>query len=94
MSMACLVCIPGVAFGAALSVSVAIAGESEDGKALFEARCSDCHDRPEITDWAGQWSDPADRRARLDGLLRKHYPPPEDERQAIVDYLISDVRSQ
>lgn len=94
MSMARLVCISGFVIGAALSASVAIAGESEDGEALFEARCSDCHDRPEITDWAGQWSDPADRRDRLDGLLQEHYPPPENERQAIIDYLIAGVRSQ
>ena len=94
MSMARLICTPGVAFGAALSVRVAIAGESEDGEALFEARCSDCHDRPEITDWAGQWSDPADRRVRLDELLQEHHPPPEDERQAIIDYLIAAVWSR
>lgn len=94
MSMVSLVRIPGFVFVAALSVHVAIAGEPDDGKALFEARCSDCHDRPEITEWVGQWSDPADRQARLDGLLRKHYPPTEDERQAIIDYLMAAVRSQ
>lgn len=58
-----------------------------DGKALFDAQCGQCHGPRDIAYWGRTRRDAALRAEWLDNLLKRHYPPAEAERAAIVRYI-------
>lgn len=60
---------------------------AETGQELFAAQCADCHGDRDIAFWARQYPDEDDRRAWLDRFLQRHYPPPEEQRALIIDYI-------
>lgn len=70
--------------GWALSVP---ARATEAGEAAFKARCAACHGPRDIQYWGRQRPDAAARKAWLEQLLRRHYPPPAAELAPIVDYI-------
>jgi mono/diheme cytochrome c family protein len=63
------------------------AADPEAAAAAFEARCAACHGPREFPYWASLHPDPDARRAWLDGLLQRHYPPPEEERSLVIDHI-------
>ena len=90
MSEVRLFCLVAVAFVATLSAAhQALASESDRGEALFQAQCGDCHGARDIAYWTRQRPDAAEREAWLDQFLESHYPPPEDDKQAIIDYIVA-----
>jgi mono/diheme cytochrome c family protein len=75
---------------AALSTAhQALSSESDRGETLFQAQCGDCHGARDIAYWTRQRPDATEREAWLDRFLERHYPPPEDEKQAIIDYILA-----
>lgn len=70
--------------GWALSVP---AQATEAGEAAFRVRCAACHGPRDIQYWGRQRPDAAARKAWLEQLLRRHYPPPAAELAPIVDYI-------
>jgi mono/diheme cytochrome c family protein len=79
---------------AALLLSAAAAGcggsgnaNEDDGQALFNAQCADCHGPRDIARWAARYPDAEERRAWLDRLLQRHYPPAEAERPLIIEHI-------
>lgn len=68
-----------------VSLSSAIAAESGDG--LFAAQCADCHGGRDIARWSAERPDEGERRDWLDGLLQRHFPPRDDERALIIEYI-------
>jgi cytochrome c5 len=69
------------------SVAQAAGSVEASGRASFEARCGACHSERDIVYWVAQRPDADDRAAWLDGVLQRHYPPPEDERAMIIDHI-------
>jgi mono/diheme cytochrome c family protein len=63
------------------------AAATEAGEAAFKARCAACHGPRDIQYWGRQRPDAAARKAWLEQLLRRHYPPPAAELAPIVDYI-------
>jgi hypothetical protein len=59
----------------------------DEGMALFDAQCANCHGARDITWWAEQYPDEDERRAWLDRFLQRHYPPSEEERALIVEHI-------
>jgi mono/diheme cytochrome c family protein len=60
---------------------------TEAGEAAFKARCAACHGPRDIQYWGRQRPDAAARKAWLEQLLRRHYPPPAAELAPIVDHI-------
>lgn len=58
-----------------------------DGAAEFEARCGRCHDRGSIAAWAQAHPGAEARAEWLATVLQKHFPPPAQERDAIIGYV-------
>ena len=77
-----------------LMASAAFATESlasEAGETAFKARCAACHGPRDMQYWGRQRPDAATRRAWLEQLLRRHYPPPPAELAPIVDYIQASI---
>jgi cytochrome c5 len=90
MTGARLFCLMAVALVTALSAAhQAPASEPDRGETLFQAQCGDCHGARDIAYWARQRPDVIEREAWLDRFLERHYPPPEDDKQAIIDYILA-----
>lgn len=90
MSEARVFCLVAVASVAVLSAThQALASESDRGETAFQAQCGECHGVRDIAYWTRQRPDAAEREAWLDRFLKRHYPPPEDEKQAIIDYILA-----
>jgi mono/diheme cytochrome c family protein len=58
-----------------------------DGQALFNAQCADCHGPRDIAHWAERYPDAEERRAWMERLLERHYPPAEAERAPIIEHI-------
>jgi mono/diheme cytochrome c family protein len=58
-----------------------------DGQALFNAQCADCHGPRDIARWAERYPDAEERRAWMGRLLERHYPPAETERAPIIEHI-------
>lgn len=86
-------------FAAAFAVALAaIPGRStaaeNGGKALFDARCGECHGPRDISYW-GRTRQDADARAEwFDTFLKRHYPPAEAERPEIIRYIQQTIAGQ
>jgi hypothetical protein len=85
---------PARAVLAALLFSAATVGcggsdnaHENDGQALFNAQCADCHGPRDIAHWAERYTDAEERRTRMERLLERHYPPAEEERPLIIDHV-------
>ncbi|MEX2454939.1 MAG: hypothetical protein WD470_09560 [Rhodospirillaceae bacterium] len=77
---------------AAIPVRSAVA--ENGGKALFEARCGECHGPRDIAYW-GRTRQDADARAQwFETFLKRHYPPTEAERPEIVRYIQQTIADQ
>lgn len=61
--------------------------EAPDGAKIFASRCGDCHGARAIAAWGRKEKDAGPRRVWLDGFLRKHYPPSDADRAAILDHI-------
>ena len=57
------------------------------GAVSFQARCGRCHNPGDFAGWAREHPDPTARGQWLGTVLQAHFPPPEDERAAIVGYI-------
>lgn len=68
--------------------------QAEDGAALFEKRCADCHGPRDIAHWTRQNPDTEQRKAWMNRFLERHYPPPEDERAAIIEHIEDVIAGQ
>lgn len=64
---------------------------ANEGEAAFKARCERCHGSRDIQSWGRQRPDVEPRRAWLDTVLRRHYPPPEAERAIIIDHIQATI---
>jgi len=60
---------------------------ADEGEAAFKTRCGDCHGPREFPRWAKARPDIDKRRAFLDGFLKRHYPPPDNDRALIIAYV-------
>jgi mono/diheme cytochrome c family protein len=61
--------------------------DKPSGRAVFEARCKRCHSLEETVDYIKK--QPKDKREPyLTRLLGRHFPPPPEERPALVQYLL------
>lgn len=80
--------------GVVLTIPLTAANGAEEGEALFEAQCAACHGPTDIAFWAQQHPQAEDRQVWLDGLLRRHYPPAEQERARIIEYIEHVIASQ
>jgi mono/diheme cytochrome c family protein len=58
-----------------------------DGRSLFDTQCGQCHGPRDIAYWGRTRRDATARAEWLDNFLKRHYPPPEAERAAIVRYI-------
>lgn len=58
-----------------------------DGQSAFTQRCSKCHSVQKLAP-AIQKQPVSERQAWLQRFLERHYPPPQDERAAIIEYLL------
>jgi mono/diheme cytochrome c family protein len=65
----------------------AVTADANDGASAYEAHCADCHGREDILSWEEVEPDEEARRAWLDRLLERHYPPPEELRPLIIDHI-------
>ncbi len=63
------------------------AADPAAASAAFEAHCAQCHGPREFPYWASIEPDPEERRAWLDRLLQRHYPPPEEERALVIEHI-------
>jgi mono/diheme cytochrome c family protein len=85
-----LFCLVAVAFVTALSAAhQARSSEPDRGQALFQAQCGDCHGARDIAYWTRQRPEAREREAWLDRFLERHYPPPEDDKQPIIDHILA-----
>jgi mono/diheme cytochrome c family protein len=87
MRMSISICLHTAVMTIALSAASPSLGSELPGKTLFMAQCGNCHGPRDIAFWARQRPDRGARRIWLDQFLKKHYPPPDNERMAIVDYI-------
>jgi mono/diheme cytochrome c family protein len=62
-------------------------GDPAAEAAAFQAHCASCHGPAEFPQWAARRPDPEDRRAWLEGLLQRHFPPPEEQRALVIDHI-------
>jgi mono/diheme cytochrome c family protein len=86
----------GLVLGIALTAPLFLtaAANAEQAEAAFKARCGECHGPRDIQYWGRQRADAAARQAWLDQFLRRHYPPPEVERAAIISYIQATITGQ
>lgn len=69
---------------------VALAAEPVDGQRVFARRCASCHTVPKLS--AEIRKDPAaTREAELLRFLERHYPPPKEDRAALVAWLLKQA---
>jgi mono/diheme cytochrome c family protein len=74
--------------GAALPVCAADDNARDnEGQVLFNAQCADCHGPRDIAHWAERYPDAEERRAWMERLLERHYPPAEAERPLIIEHI-------
>ena len=69
--------------------------EAEPGKAsgIFIHRCGDCHTRSDVIEALVQ--KPKSRRhVWTADFLARHHPPPDSEREALVEYLVRLAREE
>lgn len=73
-----------------LAAPSALAAEPVDGQKVFERRCASCHTVPKLA--AEIRKDPAaTREAKLLRYLERHYPPPKEDRAALVGWLLKQA---
>jgi cytochrome c5 len=66
------------------------AADAPSGPAVFKARCKRCHSLEETVELIKK--QPADKREPwLTRLLARHFPPPPEERPALVKYLLEET---
>ena len=63
------------------------------GRALFEAKCAGCHGASEIAGWGARHPEPDARVAWLNEVLQRHYPPGEQARPLIIEYIEGAISS-
>lgn len=72
---------------AALLMPLSAAAQSApDAARTFASRCAKCHAVERVQGLLAKRS--GDRAAFLDGFLKKHYPPGDAERAALVAFLL------
>jgi mono/diheme cytochrome c family protein len=75
-----------------VAIPVALAAEPVDGQKVFARRCASCHTVQKLT--AEIRKDPAaTREAELLRYLERHYPPPREDRAALVAWLLKQAGS-
>ncbi len=67
--------------------SASLAQTAQGGAQVYASRCGDCHGARAIAAWGRKEPDAAKRSIWLDGFLRKHYPPSDADRAAIIDHV-------
>ncbi|MFZ7097097.1 hypothetical protein ACOPJQ_13165 [Luteimonas dalianensis] len=96
LAIAAVFVVAAIAFAGAgvffTAESPAVAGDpgpalAGEGAVHFEQRCGRCHDLGDLAAWARAHPDPAARGQWLDTVLHAHFPPPEQERAAIIGHI-------
>lgn len=65
----------------------AMTADADEGASAYAAHCAECHGREDILSWEEVEPEEEARRAWLDSLLERHYPPPEELRPLIIDHI-------
>ena len=63
------------------------------GQALFEAQCAGCHEPADISGWAARHPERDERETWLNEVLQRHYPPGDQERPLVIEYIESAIAS-
>jgi mono/diheme cytochrome c family protein len=66
---------------------------ASEGQLLFEAQCAGCHGTSDIGNWAARHPDRDQRVAWLNEFLQRHFPPGEQERPLIIEYIENSIAS-
>lgn len=62
-----------------------------EGQALFEAQCAGCHGTSDIAGWAARHPEPDERVPWLNEVLQRHFPPGEQARPLMIQYIESAI---
>jgi mono/diheme cytochrome c family protein len=60
---------------------------ANDAAQAFGKHCGECHGNRAIRAWLKKEPDETKRKAWLDGVLSKHYPPSAEERALIIRHI-------
>lgn len=75
---------------AAAAAPLTLAAEPVDGQRVFARRCASCHTVQKLTAEIRKDA-AATREAELMRYLERHYPPPREDRAALVAWLLKQT---
>jgi hypothetical protein len=79
-----------IGFAAVCAAAASAQAQSSPADAIvFQKRCARCHEAAGLQRYLARRPDDATRAADLDAFLAKHHAPDEDERQAIIRWLLT-----
>ena len=78
MTLAMIVAMPG---------ATDMRARANEAAQAFTKNCGDCHDSRSINLWRKKQPDDDKRKAWLESLMAKHYPPPVAVRALIIKHL-------